>query len=130
LSTRTASLCALGRRAPNPVLSTIRYFRDEYEAHIRLKKCPSYSCRELVSYYIDPAKCEACRICFRDCTSQAILGGKNLIHVIDQTKCNKCGTCFEVCPTRFDAVIRLSGEPVPAPIAEESRNFVRKRTAQ
>jgi NADH-quinone oxidoreductase subunit F len=129
LSTRSASLCALGRSAPNPVLSTIRYFRHEYETHIRQKKCPSYSCRELVSYYIDPEKCEACRICFRDCTSQAIVGGKNLIHVIDQAKCNKCGTCFEVCPARFEAVVRLSGEPVPESIPEESRVFVRKRRA-
>jgi NADH-quinone oxidoreductase subunit F len=130
LSTRSASLCALGRSAPNPVLSTIRYFRDEYETHIREKRCPSYSCKGLVSYYIDPQKCGACRICPRECTSDAIIGGKNLIHVIDQTKCNKCGTCFEICPARFGAVIRLSGAPVPAAIPDEMRVIVRKRNAK
>jgi len=130
LSTRSASLCALGRSAPNPVLSTIRYFRDEYETHIREKRCPSYSCKGLVSYYIDPEKCGACRICPRECTSDAIIGEKNRIHVIDQAKCNKCGTCFEICPARFGAVIRLSGEPVPAPIPDEMRVVVRKRNAK
>jgi NADH:ubiquinone oxidoreductase subunit F (NADH-binding)/(2Fe-2S) ferredoxin/NAD-dependent dihydropyrimidine dehydrogenase PreA subunit len=130
MSTRGASLCALGRTAPNPVLSTIRYFRDEYEIHIREKRCPSYSCRELVSYYIDPQKCGACRICPRECTSEAIIGGKNQIHVIDQAKCNKCGTCFEVCPARFGAVIRLSGARVPAPIPDELRIIVRTRRAK
>jgi NADH-quinone oxidoreductase subunit F len=126
-STRGGSLCALGRSAPNPVLSTIRYFRHEYETHIREKRCPSYSCKELVSYYIDPKKCDACRICMRDCTSQAIVGGKNLIHLIDQAKCNKCGTCLEVCPARFGAVVRFSGEPLPPPIPDELRVIVRKR---
>ncbi len=130
MSTRGASLCALGRSAPNPVLSTLRYFRDEYETHIKEKRCPSYSCRGLVSYYIDPEKCLACRICPRECTSEAIIGGKNQIHVIDQAKCNKCGTCFEVCPARFGAVIRLSGESVPAPIPDELRIIVRKRRAK
>lgn len=127
MSTGSASLCALGRTAPNPVLSTIRYFRHEYETHIREKRCPSYTCQELVSYYIDPAKCTACRICFRECSSQAIIGGKNLIHIVDQAKCNSCGTCFEVCPARFGAVIRMSGEAVPAPIPEEMRIIVRQR---
>jgi len=127
LSTRSASLCALGRSAPNPVLSTLRYFRDEYETHIRDKRCPSHSCKELVSYYIDPDRCGACRICPRECTSGAIIGDKNLIHIIDQALCNKCGTCFEICPSRFGAVIRISGEPVPAPIPEEMRIIVRKK---
>jgi NADH:ubiquinone oxidoreductase subunit F (NADH-binding) len=127
MSTGSASLCALGRSAPNPVLSTIRYFRHEYETHIKEKRCPSYTCQGLVSYYIDPAKCEACRICARECSSQAIVGGKNLIHYVDQTKCNSCGTCFEICPERFGAVIRISGEPVPAPIPEEMRIIVRQK---
>jgi len=125
-STRDASLCALGGSAPNPVLSTIRYFRDEYEAHIKDKRCPAYVCRELVSYYIDPDKCKACMICLRKCPAEAIVGGKNQIHVIDQEKCTKCGTCFEVCPSRFSAARRLSGEPVPPPIPEEARTLVRK----
>jgi len=124
--TRDASLCALGGTAPNPVLSTIRYFRGEYEAHIKEKRCPAYVCKELISYYIDPDKCEACMICLRQCPAEAIIGGKNQTHVIDQEKCTKCGTCFEVCPSRFDAVRKLSGEPVPSPIPEEARTIGRK----
>ena len=127
MATGSASLCALGRSAPNPVLSTIRYFRHEYEAHIREKRCPAYSCKQLVSYFIDPEKCQACLICFRKCTSDAISGGKDRIHVIDQAKCNRCGTCFEVCPTRFGAAMRISGEAVPGPIPEEARILVRQR---
>jgi len=123
--TKEASLCALGRTAPNPVLSTIRYFRDEYEAHIKEKRCPAYFCKQLISYYIDPDKCQACMICLKQCPVGAIAGGKNQIHVIDQEKCTKCGTCFEVCPARFGAVKRLSGEPVPPPIPEETRIIVR-----
>ncbi|HTY62667.1 MAG TPA: NADH-quinone oxidoreductase subunit NuoF [Acidobacteriota bacterium] len=125
-TTRDASLCALGGSAPNPVLSTIRYFRDEYEAHIQEKRCPAFVCKELIHYYIDPEKCKACMICFRKCPADAIEGGKNLIHVIDQEKCTNCGTCFEVCPSRFGAVRRLSGEPVPPPLAEEARPLVRE----
>ena len=109
-----ASLCALGQTAPNPVLSTIRYFRDEYEAHIRERRCPAGVCKALVSYYINPELCKACQICLRECPVGAITGGKNLVHVIDQDKCTKCGTCLDVCPTRFAAVEKLSGRPVPA----------------
>jgi NADH-quinone oxidoreductase subunit F len=130
MATGGASLCALGRSAPNPVLSTIRYFRHEYEAHIREKRCPAYACKQLVSYYIDPEKCQACLICFRKCTSEAISGGKDRIHVIDQAKCNRCGTCFEVCPTRFGAAMRISGQAVPGPIPEEARILVRQRKSQ
>jgi NADH-quinone oxidoreductase subunit F len=125
-ATGDASLCALGRTAPNPVLSTIRYFRDEYEAHINEKRCPAYVCKELISYYIDPDKCKACMICLRKCPAEAIIGGKNQIHVIDQEKCTKCGTCFEVCPPRFEAVKKISGEPVPSPIPAEARIIVKK----
>jgi len=125
-TTRDASLCALGGTAPNPVLNTIRYFRDEYEAHIKEKRCPAYVCKELVSYYIAPDKCQACLSCLRKCPAEAIAGGKNQIHVIDQEKCIKCGTCFEVCPSRFRAVKKISGEPVPPPIPEEARRIVRK----
>jgi len=124
--TRDASLCALGRTAANPVLSTIRYFRDEYEAHIKEKRCPAYVCKALISYYIDPEKCQACMICLRQCPAQAIAGGKSQIHVIDQEKCTKCGTCFEACPPRFGAVKKISGEPVPPPIPEEARVIARK----
>jgi NADH:ubiquinone oxidoreductase subunit F (NADH-binding)/(2Fe-2S) ferredoxin/ferredoxin len=124
--TRDASLCALGKTAANPVLSTIHYFRDEYEAHIKEKRCPAYVCKALTSYYIDPEKCQACMICFRQCPAGAISGGKNQIHVIDQEKCTKCGTCFEACPPRFGAVKKISGEPVPSPIPEEARMIARK----
>jgi NADH:ubiquinone oxidoreductase subunit F (NADH-binding)/(2Fe-2S) ferredoxin/ferredoxin len=125
-TTRDASLCALGGSAPNPVLSTIRYFKDEYDAHIKEKRCPAFVCKELIAFYIDPEKCKACMICLRKCPAEAISGGKNQIHVIDQEKCTNCGTCFEVCPPRFSAVRRLSGEPVPPPIAEEARTMVRE----
>jgi F420-non-reducing hydrogenase iron-sulfur subunit len=82
---------------------------------------------EVVSYYIDPEKCQACMICFRKCPAEAIIGAKNQIHVIDQEKCIKCGTCFEACPPRFGAVREISGEPVPPPIPEEERTIVRKK---
>lgn len=121
-----AALCGLGKSAPNPFLSTLRYFRDEYEAHINEKKCPALYCKELISYYIDPEKCKACMICLKKCPAEAILGGKKTIHVIDQDKCTKCGTCLDVCPPRFDAVRKISGEPVPDPIPEEKR-IIKKR---
>jgi F420-non-reducing hydrogenase iron-sulfur subunit len=82
--------------------------------------------REIVSYHIDPDKCQACSICLRRCPVEAIEGGKNRIHVIDQEKCIKCGTCFEACPPRFGAVKKISGEPVPPPIPEEARSIARK----
>ena len=81
---------------------------------------------EVISYHIDPDKCRACMICLRKCPAEAIIGGKNLIHVIDQEKCIKCGTCFEACPDRFGAVKKISGEPVPPPIPEGKRALVRK----
>jgi len=112
---KDGSLCALGGTAPNPVLTTIRYFRDEYEAHINEKRCPAGTCKALVSYYIDAEKCQGCGICLRACPAEAIRGGKRLVHVIDQAKCIKCGTCLEVCPAKFGAVVRVSGEPFKAP---------------
>jgi len=123
---KEASLCALGTSAPNPFLSTVRYFRDEYEAHIREKRCPALSCKELIAYHIEPEKCQACMICLRKCPAAAIDGGKKKIHAIDQDKCTKCGTCFEVCPSRFGAVRKISGEPVPATLADEERTITRK----
>ena len=112
---KNGSLCALGGTAPNPVLTTIRYFRDEYEAHINEKRCPALACRALVSYYIISEKCQGCGICARACASEAIKGGKRMVHVIDQSKCIKCGTCFDVCPAKFSAVAISSGVPVKAP---------------
>jgi NADH:ubiquinone oxidoreductase subunit F (NADH-binding)/(2Fe-2S) ferredoxin/Pyruvate/2-oxoacid:ferredoxin oxidoreductase delta subunit len=121
-----AALCALGKSSPNPFLSTLKYFRDEYEAHVKEKRCPALSCKELIAFHIDPAKCQACMICLKKCPAEAITGGKNLISIIDQEKCTKCGTCFEVCPPKFRAVRKISGEPVPPPIPEEARTIVRE----
>jgi NADH:ubiquinone oxidoreductase subunit F (NADH-binding)/(2Fe-2S) ferredoxin/Pyruvate/2-oxoacid:ferredoxin oxidoreductase delta subunit len=124
------ALCALGKSAPNPFLSTLKYFRDEYEAHIKEKRCPALFCKELIAFHIDPEKCQACMICLRKCPAEAISGGKKRIHVVDQAKCTKCGTCFEVCPARFQAVRKLSGEPVPPPVPEEARLIVRESKAK
>jgi NADH-quinone oxidoreductase subunit F len=121
-----AALCALGKSAPNPFRSTLKYFRDEYEAHINEGRCPALSCKELITFYVDPEKCSACGSCFRKCPADAIIGGKKLVHIVDQEKCTKCGTCFDVCPSRFSAVTKLSGVPVPPPIAEEKRAITRK----
>jgi NADH-quinone oxidoreductase subunit F len=120
-ATSAASLCALGQTAANPMLTTIRYFQDEYEAHVKEKRCPALVCKKLISYYIDPAKCAACTLCYRNCPVDAVEGERGKIHVIDQAKCVKCGTCFEVCPPAFRAVQKLSGKPVPPPIPEEQR---------
>ena len=81
---------------------------------------------EVISYYIDPEKCQACMICAKRCPVEAIISAKNQVHVIDQEKCIKCGTCFEVCPPRFGAVTKISGKPVPPPIPEDKRTIVRK----
>ena len=98
---------------------------EEYEGFFTSEEIDTLF-REIPSYYIDPEKCQACGICFRRCPVDAIVGGKKQIHVIDQEKCIKCGTCFEVCPSRFGAVQKITGEPVPPPIPEEERTIVRK----
>ena len=112
---KSTSLCALGGTAPNPVLTTLRYFRDEYEAHINEKRCPALACSELIAYYILPDKCEGCGICPRSCPVDAIIGGKRMVHVIDQDKCIKCATCLNVSPERFSAVAKVSGEKIEVP---------------
>ena len=101
-ATTEASLCALGGTAANPVLSTIRYFRDEYEAHIKDKRCPAGVCPDLITYTIDAEACIACMKCKKECPTKAITGEKKVPHEIIQEKCIKCGTCKEVCPV--DAV--------------------------
>lgn len=103
-ATKIGSICGLGQTAPNPVLTTLRYFREEYEAHIHERKCPARVCRELISYHILADKCRACMICLRECPVGAISGGKKQVHVIDQSKCVRCGVCMSVCPERFSAV--------------------------
>ncbi|MBU2644141.1 NADH-quinone oxidoreductase subunit NuoF [bacterium] len=99
------SLCALGGSAPSPVLSTIRYFREEYEAHIKDKRCPAGVCKALITYTIDADACTGCRLCVKPCPVQAISGEKKKLHVIDQEKCIQCGACFEVCN---DDAVRVS----------------------
>ncbi|MCL0034443.1 NADH-quinone oxidoreductase subunit NuoF [Dehalococcoidia bacterium] len=106
---KDGSLCALGKTAPNPVLTTLRYFRDEYIAHIRERMCPARVCPPLISYYIVPDKCKACMICLRKCPVGAITGGKKEVHVIDQDKCDRCGVCLSVCPEKFGAVECIPG---------------------
>ncbi|MDY6879393.1 MAG: NADH-ubiquinone oxidoreductase-F iron-sulfur binding region domain-containing protein [Thermodesulfobacteriota bacterium] len=97
------SLCGLGTSAPNPVLTTIQYFRDEYESHIRDKKCPAGVCKELFYYEIDGEACTGCHVCARKCPQEAITGEKKEPHVLDQEKCIKCGICYDAC--KFDAVV-------------------------
>ena len=98
------SLCGLGQTAPNPVLSTLRYFRDEYEAHIKEKRCPAGVCKALLSYVIDRDKCRGCTLCARTCPAGAIIGTVKNPHVIDPDKCVKCGACMEKC--RFGAIYK------------------------
>ncbi len=97
------SLCALGGTAPNPVLSTIRYFRDEYQAHIEQKRCPAGVCKELITLSVDPAKCTGCLVCLRECPQQAITGEKKRPHLINKEMCTRCKLCFDLC--KFDAIL-------------------------
>ena len=97
-----SSLCGLGSTAPNPVLTTIRYFRDEYEAHIRDKKCPAKVCKALITYRVNEANCNGCQLCRIKCPAEAIEGAKKVVHKILQEKCIKCGVCFDSC--KFDAI--------------------------
>lgn len=101
---KSNSLCGLGQTAPNPVLSTLRYFRDEYVEHIVHRHCPAGVCRELLQYTIDPVKCHGCTACARACPAHAIVGSPKNPHTIDTAKCIKCGGCIEKC--RFDAISR------------------------
>jgi len=100
---KDGSLCGLGQTAPNPVLTTIKYFRDEYEAHIRDKKCPALNCKKLLTYEIVEEKCTGCMVCKRGCPTQAITGEKKLPHFIHQDKCIQCGDCYSKC--KFDSII-------------------------
>jgi ferredoxin len=109
---RDTSLCGLGKTCPNPVLTTIDYFRDEYEAHIKEKRCPACVCQALISYYILSGKCTGCMACLKVCPVEAIRGAKKMVHIIDQERCIKCGRCFNVCPPKFSAIKKVSGESI------------------
>jgi NADH:ubiquinone oxidoreductase subunit F (NADH-binding)/(2Fe-2S) ferredoxin/NAD-dependent dihydropyrimidine dehydrogenase PreA subunit len=101
---REGALCALGSTAANPVMSTVKYFREEYEAHIRDKKCPAGVCTALIQYFIDPEKCTGCTRCVKACPVEAITGERKQVHRIELEKCIKCGSCYDVC--KFDSVVR------------------------
>ena len=108
---RHGSLCGLGQTAPNPVLTTLRYFRDEYEAHIFDKRCPALVCKALISFEIDPVKCVGCLLCKKACPVQAIAGELKEVHTIDPRACIKCGICLNVCPAKVRAVRKTTAPP-------------------
>jgi len=105
---KVSSLCALGQTAPNPVLTTLKYFRSEYEEHIKNKRCPALQCKALIKYQIVADKCTGCTLCTRGCPTKAIEGEKKEVHTIDQVLCIQCGLCFEAC--RFQAIEITTGE--------------------
>ena len=112
------SLCALGGTAPNPVLTTIKYFREEYEAHVNDRTCPAGKCKALITYWIDEDNCTGCTLCAKKCPVECISGEKKQLHVIDQAACIKCDTCRQVC--KFDAVVVRSGVEQPATATREA----------
>jgi len=118
---KRGSLCGLGQTAPNPVLSTLRYFREEYRAHIEDKTCPARVCKNLIAFAIDPDKCVGCLLCLKACPVNAITGERKKVHVIDQALCIKCGACFTACPVKIGAVSKLTGEKGRALVPEATR---------
>jgi NADH:ubiquinone oxidoreductase subunit F (NADH-binding)/(2Fe-2S) ferredoxin/Pyruvate/2-oxoacid:ferredoxin oxidoreductase delta subunit len=109
VAVKSGSLCGLGQTAPNPVLTTLRYFKDEYEAHIKDKSCPALVCKDLIVYYIEPEKCVGCLLCLKNCPVKAISGERKKVHTIDQELCIKCGACLDVCPPKIRAVSKYTG---------------------
>jgi len=120
---KAGSLCNLGKTAPNPVLTTLRYFRDEYEAHINMKTCPAKVCKALTTYYIDPEKCaRGCDACVGSCPPEAIYTTKRRVKAVDQSLCVKCDSCMSACPPEYDAVVKISpvDDTPEAPARDES----------
>ena len=118
-SMRQGSLCGLGQGAPNPAMTTIGYFRDEYDEHINSHVCRAGECRALISYTIIAERCKGCAICLRACPSAAITGEKGKPHVIDLSKCSQCGNCLDVCPKKFNAVVKVpAAGPAAVPAAK------------
>ncbi|MBU2438757.1 MAG: NADH-quinone oxidoreductase subunit NuoF [Acidobacteria bacterium] len=107
---KSGSLCGLGQTAPNPVLTTMRYFEDEYIAHIEKQSCPALVCKDLIVYFIEPDKCVGCLLCIKSCPVDAISGERREVHVIDQELCIKCGACLDVCPAKVGAVSKYTGK--------------------
>ena len=107
---KDGSLCGLGQTAPNPVLTTLRYFRKEYEDHIAKKQCSAFVCSKMVSFHIDRTRCAGCGACAKICPVKVISGEKKKPHTIDQQACIRCGACLRVCPETYSAVYRCSGE--------------------
>jgi NADH-quinone oxidoreductase subunit F len=127
---KNGSLCGLGKTAPNPVLASIRYFRDEYEAHIREECCPATMCRPLTAYYIDPERCaRGCEACVGSCPVECIFTTKGRVKAIDQSLCVKCGECMVRCPPEYDAVRKVS-PPGLAPVTERPNGHEKSRNGK